>query len=118
MDTLPYLVEAVDARLAAALEQRLKLRWRGTEDQRWHPRSVPATRSVAKCSGNSTRTCRLAVGLVGMDRLGEPRDQPIAMLPTIARLIDEGVTGLVMANPISDWRWASTWLPATFIEVR
>ena len=26
-----------------------------------------------------------------MDGLGEPRDQPIAMLPTIARLIDEGL---------------------------
>jgi hypothetical protein len=41
VDTLPDLVEAVDAGLAATLEQRFELRWRAAEHERWHAVSVP-----------------------------------------------------------------------------
>ena len=46
-DTLPDLVEAIDAGAAAALEQRLELRWRRAEHKRGHDVSVSPGRPVA-----------------------------------------------------------------------
>jgi hypothetical protein len=91
VDTLPYLVEAVDARLAATLEQRLELWWRSAEHERWHDARVLADCSPAKCVVRPRGWRWLGATLAGMDGLGEPRDQPIGMLPTIAHLIDEGL---------------------------
>src|SRR5436305_9823490 len=45
-DTLPHLVETVDTRLAATLEQRFELRWRRAEDQCRHRPRVPAATSA------------------------------------------------------------------------
>jgi hypothetical protein len=50
---------------------------------------APATDPQSAPSGHATY--RLAATLAGMTGRGEPRPQPIEMLPTIAHLMDEGL---------------------------
>jgi hypothetical protein len=68
VDTLPHLVEAVDARPVAALQQRLKLWRRAAQYERWHALSLPADSLGREVCRGVPRFARVALSL---DRFSE-----------------------------------------------